>query len=369
MKIFNLPDLGEGLAEAEIQQWHVQAGDVVKADDVIVSLETAKALVDIPSPYSGTISKLYGQAGDIIKTGKPLVEFTDVTENLDKGTVAGQIEIGDTILIENPQGINNPKTTAKTVKAIPAVRALAKKLNVDLTAIKASGINSQITVADVEAAASKSTSTGETYQPLRGVRKVMAQTMQQAYAEIVAVTLVDDAMLPDAADHTDITLKIIHGLIAACKAEPALNAWYNTKTISRQLNSVINIGIALDTPDGLFVPVIKNAEQLTADALRTKINTFKEQTNKRSLAADDLRHATITLSNFGTFAGRYATPIVVPPSVAIIGAGRVRKQAVVINDQIAIKKVLPLSLTFDHRAVTGGEAARFLGCLIKNLEG
>lgn len=374
MKTFLLPDLGEGLTEAEIHEWHVKEGDAIKTDQLMVSVETAKAVVDVPSPRDGTIAKLHGKAGDIIKVGRPLVEFTDGDEKnshtSDKGTVAGKIMVGDTILNEAPMGVTpSDRTNSATIKAIPAVRTLAKQLNVDLSTITGTGPQQQITIEDVKRASQQTTtSTLVNGEPLRGVRRTMAQTMAKSHAEVVAVTIVDDADLNNWSPDTDITLRVIRAITRACSTEPALNAWYDGQQMVRQLHQHVNLGLAIDSSDGLFVPVIKNAQELQPSEIRTIINQYKEQTRNRTLPPENFRDGTITLSNFGNFAGRYANPVVVPPTVAIIGAGRIRDEVVAEKGSIEIHRILPISLTFDHRAATGGEASRFLAALIADLQ-
>lgn len=375
MKIFILPDLGEGLAEAEIHEWHVKEGDVVKTDQLMVSVETAKAVVDVPAPRSGTIAKLHGKPGDIINVGEPLVEFTDgdeiPTQLADKGTVAGKIVVGNTILDEAPMGITPAEKTTSTtaVKAMPAVRTLAKQLNVELSTITGTGPQQQITVDDVKRASQQSPASAVLDgEPLRGVRRTMAQTMAKAHAEIVSVTIVDDADLHNWAPGTDITLRVIRAITRACHTEPALNAWYDGQQMIRKLHQHVNLGLAIDSTDGLFVPVIKNAHELQPTEIRAIINQYKEQTKNRTLPAENFKDGTITLSNFGNFAGRYANPVVVPPTVAIIGAGRIRDEVVAVNGSIEIHHILPISVTFDHRAATGGEATRFLAAVLADLQ-
>jgi pyruvate dehydrogenase E2 component (dihydrolipoamide acetyltransferase) len=378
MKIFHLPDLGEGLLDAEIMQWYVKEGDEVKLDQPLVSMETAKAVVDVPSPRAGIIKKLYGKAGDIIKTEAPLVEFVnengqEEAERSDSGTVVGTMEVGHTILKESPTGIKPTGLATPAIKAIPAVRNLAKALNIDLTTIKATGPNGQITIDDVKNAAAGGTEPshaeeGAEIQPLRGVRRAMANAMVESHTQVVPVTLVDDADIQAWPPQTDITYRVLRAMINACKQEPALNAHFNTKTLERKLFNHINIGIAMDSADGLFVPVIKQAEELDQPKIRTLINRFKEEVKQRTIAPDLLKGSTIQLSNFGNFAGRYANPIVVPPTVAILGTGKIREEVVAVKNEMVIHKIVPLSLTFDHRAVTGGEAARFLKAVIDDLE-
>lgn len=371
MKIFHLPDLGEGLPDAEIREWYVKEGDEVKVDQPMVAMETAKAVVDVPAPRAGKIIKLYGKAGDVVNTGAPLVEFADGEVQAAKGTVVGNLEVGNTIIQESATGIKPTTAVNMGIKAIPAVRALAKKLNVDLNLVTATGLNNQITVADVERAAQQpSPAQAELMggEPLRGVRRAMAITMTQSHSEVVPVLLVDDADIHAWPAGSDITARMIRAVIAGCQAEPSLNAHYNGKAMAVHLNKEVHIGLAMDAPEGLFVPVIKNANQLIPTEWRNRINIFKEQVKTRTIPQDDLKGATIVLSNVGTFAGKYASPIIVPPTVAIIATGRIRDEVVAHNGKIEIHRIIPISLSFDHRAVTGGEAARFLAAMIKDLQ-
>jgi len=369
MKTFRLPDLGEGLPDAEIREWYVKENETVKVDQPIVAMETAKAVVDVPAPRSGKIFKLYGKPGDVIKTGAALVEFEEGDETPIKGTVVGNIEVGHTVLEEPATGIQ-PKTTASvSVKAIPAVRALAKKLDVDLTRIIPTGASGQITAEDVEKAVHQPAimpSAG--YEPVRGVRRAMAVAMAQSHSEVVSVTIVDDADIHNWPLHTDVTLRVIRAVIAACKIEPSLNAWFDSKAMARLIHQEVHLGIAMDSQEGLFVPVIKKAEQHTSVELRKQIDTFKDQVKTRTIAAEDLKGATIVISNIGVFAGRYANPIIVPPTVAILAIGHIREAFVAVEGQPVLHRMLPLSLTMDHRAVTGGEAARFLAAIIEDLQ-
>jgi len=380
MKIFYLPDLGEGLPDAEVREWYVKEGDEVKIDQPMVAMETAKAVVDVPAPRSGKILKLHGKVGDVILTGAALVEFADgedagaVKEKA--ATVVGNIESSDTVLVESATGINPTSGAAGVIKAIPAVRALAKKLNVDLATVTATGQGGQISMDDVERAAKSPATAQKTessevqagFEALRGVRRAMANVMAQSHKEVVPITLVDDADIQAWPAKTDITLRVVRALVAACKAEPALNAWYDSKASARKLFNEVHLGIAIDSEEGLFVPTLKDAQSRSSEDLRATINRFKEQVKARTIPQDDLKGATIVLSNVGIFAGRYASPIIVPPTVAILATGRIRDEIVAVDGKPAVHRMLPLSLSIDHRAITGGEAARFLAVLIQDLQ-
>lgn len=458
IKTFHLPDLGEGLPDATVVEWFVKEGDIVKLDAPLVSMETAKAVVEVPSPYSGKVLKLFGGAGAVIETGSALVQValdpklpqraeahdtghahgakahgagTPAPSNdhkvvasddggeikaggarADAGTVVGAMESSDRVVAEQVVAVGG-------VKAVPAVRALAKKLGVDLTRVAPSGAGGVVTMNDVKDAATKGsakigsapaaptiaaaptptaapaapvsapaatarTTLSATGQPMRtappssatplgqpeqlkGVRRNMARVMADAHAKVVPTTLCDDADLHAWQPGNDITVRLIRALVRACKAVPALNAWFDGDNLTRTLHPHVDIGIAVDTEDGLFVPALRNADVLDAAGLRQSINRLRDAVKNRSIPPEELRGYTISLSNFGVFAGRYATPVVVPPCVAIVAAGKSRYELVPVMGGIETHRLMPLSLTFDHRAATGGEAARFLKAMLDDL--
>ncbi|MBS0230189.1 MAG: 2-oxo acid dehydrogenase subunit E2 [Proteobacteria bacterium] len=454
-KKFLLPDLGEGLPDATIVEWHVKVGDVIRLDENLVSMETAKAVVDVPSPVSGKVLKLAGGAGDVIVTGKWLAEF-EVDPNLpqraegqdtghhhgaahddepepapapaaaapapapaaasgreDAGTVVGAMQVGNAVVSEAAVAVGG-------VKAVPAVRAMARKLGVDLARVRASGPDGTVTMNDVKQAAANPSAllpspagrgaggegspaaqaTSPSPQPLsqgergrstlsqagkpirtqpptvaasgqpeqlKGVRRNMARVMADARDRVVQTTIVDDADLHGWAGKQDITARLIRAIVSACRAEPSLNAWFDDENLSVTKHPHVDLGIAVDTPDGLFVPALRNAHLLDGRGLREGINRLRSQVEDRSIPASELSGYTISLSNFGVFAGRYGTVVVVPPCVAIIGAGKLSHDVVAVMGGVEVHRRMPISLTFDHRCVTGGEAARFLKVLLDDL--
>jgi 2-oxoisovalerate dehydrogenase E2 component (dihydrolipoyl transacylase) len=202
---------------------------------------------------------------------------------------------------------------------------------------------------------------------LKGVRRNMARVMADAHSKVVPTTLSEDADIQSWLPGNDLTVRLIRALVTACKAVPALNAWFDGENLTRTLHPHVDIGIAVDTEDGLFVPALRNADVLDATGLRQALNRIREQVQSRGIPPEELKGYTISLSNFGVFAGRYATPIVVPPCVAIVAAGKLRHEVVAVMGAIETHRVIPLSLTFDHRAATGGEAARFLKAMLDDL--
>ena len=401
MKRFHLPDLGEGLQEAEIVRWHVAVGDRVAVDQPMVAMETAKAVVEVPAPFEGVISALYGSPGDTIATGAPLVDFEGESADaapapntpaaaptasapaaVAQGGVVGHMPETDEVLA-SPQATGMRAARGRT-RAVPAARELARRMNVDIENISGSGANGLVTLDDVLAAtqspagripvatssmrpAADVSETGE-LEILRSLRRAIAQSMTLARDNVMECTVFDDADIEGWQQGGDYTVRLLRAIAVGCKAEPGLNAWFDGTTQGRRLFHHIQVGIAVDTSDGLLVPVIRDVANRDAAALRAEVNRLKVGARNRSLPPSDLRDFTFMLSNFGVMAGRYATPVVVPPAVAILGAGRISRDVVATERGIEAHRRIPLSLTFDHRCVTGGEAVRFLGAVIADLQ-
>jgi 2-oxoisovalerate dehydrogenase E2 component (dihydrolipoyl transacylase) len=397
MRRFNLPDLGEGLQEAEIVRWHVAVGDTVEVDQPMVAMETAKAVVEVPAPWSGVIAALHGKPGDTIATGSPLVDFHAEESGagangaaLASGGVVGHMPETDEVLTAPP-----PATTRRggrtRNRVVPAARELARRLGVDVEALAGTGPGGLVTLDDVLAAqpavppaepvaaiprvtsalrpavSDDVASTGE-LEILRSLRRAMAQSMTLARDNVMECTVFDDADIEGWKQGGDYTVRLLRAIAAGCRAEPGLNAWFDGSTHGRRVFQHIHVGIAVDTPEGLLVPVIRDAGNRDAAALRAEVNRLKQGARERTLPPADLKDFTIMLSNFGVWAGRYATPVVVPPAVAILGAGRITRDVVAVDNGIEAHRRIPLSLTFDHRCVTGGEAVRFLAAVIGDLE-
>jgi len=405
MKIFNLPDLGEGLAEAEIVRWHVTTGDHINADDPMLAVETAKAIVEVPSPFSGVIKATHGNPGDTVATGALLVEFeadapSSAGQSADSGTVVGTMPTSDEDFVETHGsnshgdiGANDKTGSPARVRAVPAARALAKRLSIDLAHIRGTGRGALVTVDDV-LHMTKDGSAHSAHQPndapprtvegegerLRGPRRAMAHTMVVSRDNVMGCTLFDDADLHgwlhpenhqqgDEPQKPDVTTRVLRAIAEGCAAEPALNAWFDGEALTRRVLTQIDVAIAVDTPEGLIVPVVRNIAGRPVAELRRDVDRLKRDTRERTVKPEDLRDFTFMLSNFGMIAGRYATPVVVPPAVAILGCGRLSHDVIATESgNIEAHLRMPLSLTFDHRCVTGGEAARFLAAVIRDLQ-
>jgi 2-oxoisovalerate dehydrogenase E2 component (dihydrolipoyl transacylase) len=393
MTTFNLPDLGEGLPEAEIVSWHVKEGDTVRTDDPLLSVETAKAVVEVPSPYSGVIARLHAQAGDIVATGAPLVDFREAGGKApaaraapeavpseparnDAATVVGNMPVGGDVLQETAIAGGGRRRQGGRVKATPSVRTEARRLGIDLADVPATGKNGQITSADlrqfqdsaVKSRAPRPSPTPGRSEALRGPRRAMAQSMTLHRDEVALCTIFDDADIHEWVMKRDFTARILRATAAGCAKAPQLNGFYNPQSMSHQMESRVDIAMAVDTDDGLIVPVIRHVEEMTLDQIRNEVGRVKKATQERSVSPQDMVNFTITVSNFGMLAGRYATPLMVPPTVAILGTGKLQHDVVAVMGGIEVHRRIPLSLSFDHRCITGGDACRFLAAVIDDLE-
>ena len=395
MTTFNLPDLGEGLPEADIVAWHVKEGDRIELDQPMLSVETAKAVVEVPSPYSGTIVRLHAKAGDTVQTGNPLVDFNlpaDAAANsasaqppatnhkpaaAGQGMVVGHMASSDEEFVDRAIAGGAKRSTRDRVRAAPAVRMLARRLNVQLSSCRATGRHGLISVDDVLACSNIGAARAKAASPsvpgltdadrLRGARKAMSHSMSLSRDEVAMCTIFDDADIEVWKGRGDITTRLLRAIVAGAKAEPGLNAFFDPAGPSRKIMEQVHIAIAVDTSEGLIVPVLRDVGGKSATQLREALNDLKQRTRERSVTPEEMRDYTFTLSNFGTMAGRYATPLVVPPTVAILGAGKLQRDVVAGETVPEIHTRLPLSLTFDHRCITGGEACRFLGAVIADL--
>ncbi|HEX7232262.1 MAG TPA: dihydrolipoamide acetyltransferase family protein [Candidatus Binatia bacterium] len=381
---FRLPDVGEGISEAEIVRWLVAEGATVKEDQDIVEIETDKAIVALPSPHSGKIVKLHRKPGDLTKVGEILVSIETEDSGherpqADHGTVVGSL--GQEAVIELPT----------RVKATPAVRALGKRLGIDLAKIRGTGSEGKITREDIERAAA-GTAAEERYDgdssgpveriPLRGLRRTIAKRMHAARQRVSDVTIWEDADITalDGIRSKEKTIAaqkgikltylpyVIQATIDALKAHPYLNASLEDEREEILLKKFYNIGIAVDTVDGLMVFAIKRADQKSLLELAQEISTLAEKARTRKLDLSELRGSTFTITNYGVIGATYGTPIINYPEVGILGIGRIQDRPVVDDGDIAIHKIMPLSLVFDHRVVDGVEAARFLNVIIDRLE-
>lgn len=394
MNIFNLPDLGEGLQDAELIEWKVEEGDQVRTDQLIAIVETAKAVVELPSPQDGIISRLFAKPGDTVEVGAALVAF-DSDESIDEESstqsdmresvsVVGNLESSNAEAVTEqfyfggledtqrsaPRAENKPRFAAS---APPLVAALARQLGLS-DVLERSDYSAWTSEKLLQLYASQTQEGSEEEESgvapvkLTGARKVMAQTMTKSHQHVPAVTLFDDADIGAWETKQDITLRLIRALIKACKKVPLLNAWFDEEEMSIQPFEDVHLGVAVNTEEGLYVPVIRQVQRLDTARIRTILDKHIAAIKTRQIKPQKLLGATISLSNFGTLAGRYATPIIVPPQVAILGAGKIHQLLKLDGERVAERPVLPLSLSFDHRAASGAEAALFLQTVIQDMQ-
>ncbi|EGA68852.1 branched-chain alpha-keto acid dehydrogenase subunit E2 [Vibrio sinaloensis DSM 21326] len=378
MKSFLLPDLGEGLAESEIIEWHVSEGDYVEVDQTVLTVETAKAVVEVPAPYSGIVVRRHGNEGDVVNIGALLLEIKEQgamaepqtvseTTSADAATVVGNVsQQAHSVDVDDFWvGADSNHHEQSSITAMPSARLLANKLGVNLEKVEGTGLHGLITDDDIYHEAGRQQPGTEV---LKGARRTMVSTMTESHHNVASVTITEEASLANWPSKEDISARLIQAVVYACQKEPALNAWFDADTMTRCVHSTVNIGIAVDSAHGLYVPVLRHADKFDDEGIRVWLDQTVQGIRERKIGREQLQHATITLSNFGAIAGIYATPVVSPPQVAIVGAGRIIDKLTLVDGQAVMTKAMPLSITFDHRACTGGEAARFTKKLVEHLE-
>ena len=383
---FKLPDLGEGIVEAEVVKWLVKEGDMVEEHQAILELETAKAVVQVPSPKAGTVLKIFGSAGDKIHVGDVLCTIGEAGETTRAPAgVMGELET----VSEEPKFIAPKKVAEPSVAVLPAIRKLAQDLKVDVSKVQGSGPGGRITEDDVARASTKKevgpTITFEKFgrvikMPLKGVRKEIAERLSESMRVTVQVTHMDYADVTKLADYREkekeeaekrgVKLTFMPFIVKACvlglKAFPYVNSSLDGNDIV--IKQYYNIGVAVDTPAGLMVPVVKNANERTIYEISREIYRVAELSRTREIQLKDLQGGTFTVTNIGSLGGVFATPVINYPECAILGLGRIADMAVPIKGKVEIRKMLPLSLSFDHRIIDGAMAAKFVNEIKRHLE-
>jgi len=398
MPDFLLPDLGEGLTEAEIDRWLVKEGDTVAEDDPLVEVITDKATAEIPSPFAGVVTKIHVPEGNVIAVGTALVTIGEPVAVRDESVAVGSVApepatggvdpAGPAASRPSPPRPDGSGPGAASVKAMPPVRKLARELGVDISALAGSGPGGRVLREDVEAIApGKSAapplrrSEGERREPLRGVRRIIAQRMSEAHRVVPPVTHVEECDVTEldatrklanerAPDELRLTYMpfIIKAVVAALNDYPALNASLDEDAGEIVFHDRYDIGIAVDTPGGLTVPVVRDADRKRLREIAVDVDRLAAAARSGSAKAEDLRDATFTVTSPGPFGGLMATPIVFHPQSAILGVHRAVERPVVRNGQIVIRKMMNLSITFDHRILDGMTAARFVLDVVRLLE-
>ncbi len=389
---FKFPDVGEGITEGEIVKWEVSVGDKVNEHQTIAKVETDKAVVELPSPKAGTILKIYHKEGDIVKVGETLVTIGETGEMIEKteaSATAPASVVG--VLEEAPPTIGGSVTLAT-----PATRRLARELGVDISQITGTGLEGRITEEDVRKSAEAKGGKPETFIrkkkydlygyyesiPMKGVRRSTAKRMVESVRTAPHVTHMDEADVTelvrirerqkDSAQKQGIHLTylafVIRAVVAALKQYPYLNSSVDQDNEEIILKKYYNIGVAVDTEDGLIVPVVKGADQKSLLKIAQEIQNLAEKARTREIDLADLKGGTFTVTNIGFIGGTHATPIINYPETAILATGRTNDKPVVRDGEIVVRKVMPLSLSFDHRVTDGVMAARFTNAVIRYLE-
>ncbi len=395
---FKFPDIGEGITEGEIVKWRVQEGEDVEVDQTLAEVETDKAIVEVPSPYKGTVLKLHFKEKDIIHVGEVLVTIGETGEDVEEMAVEEKPEPEEKPAPGVVGTITETREEIRDIKATPKVRRLAQELGVDIKTIPGSGPQGRITEEDIRQAKTekpppvkkpeiKIKSKFDFYGtidriPLRGVRRATAKRMSESVSKAAHVTHFDEADVTELAK-LRITMKkeaekkkikltylpfIVRAVILSLKDHPLLNATLDEEEGEIIVKNYYNIGIAVDIPEGLIVPVIKLVEHKSLLELAHEIQQLAEAAKARTLDMADLKGGTFSITNVGMIGGEAATPIINFPEVAILATLRIADRARVVDGEIKIKKILPLCLSFDHRVIDGAEAGRFTNDLIRLLE-
>ncbi len=416
--IFKFPDIGEGLDEGTIVEWQVKKGQSVKVGDPLVTMETDKVVTDIPSPKEGVIAETFGKVGETINVGDALVEIeiegvegeaaveeastVDFVEEEGAGVV-GTLEVASNsaVLSASTEGVAAEATEEKALRkkalATPVARAMAKDLGVDINKVKGTGPAGRVMKEDIlnyaqsakSPAAQHGTSAVESSQEtmpvevetMSQIRKTIAKNMILSKHNAAHMTIFEEVEISEldrirrkfkddfAARGSKLTYLafVVKATALALKKFPSLNAEMDMDKGVMIYKKYYNIGIAVDTEKGLVVPVIRHADKLSIFEISEQIASFSEKARSGSLTMDDMKDGTFTITSYGNIGGKFAVPVINYPQAGILGVGRISKQPVVLDDQLAVGLVLPLSLSVDHRIADGGETARFLNQIMDYL--
>ena len=415
---FKLPDLGEGLTEGEIVKWLVKVGELLEEGQVFVQVETDKAVIEIPSPRKGVVLKLGAAEGETVQVGRVIIVIGEPGEKPEAVPKPKEVKARPSVgvvgeLEEAPEEEEVKKAEKVAPKApptaiegpeilaVPMVRKLAADLKVDLRTIKGTGPQGRITKEDVQKAAKekkppekeipeKAIQAARKYDlygyiervPLRGMRKTIANAMVKSKSTIPHAAGLDEADVTQLVAlkgrakeravqkkiHLTILPFVIKAVAAALEEHPYVNSSMDDEGSEIMLKKYYNIGVAVDTKDGLMVPIVKNAKGKNIFQLAAELSDLSEKARNRTIDLADLKGGTFTITNFGAMGGIYGFPIIHHPEVAILGMGRIVEKPIVKDGKIEVRKILPLSLSFDHRVVDGAEAVRFMATVIQLLE-
>lgn len=379
---FRLPDLGEGIAEAEIRRWLVHPGQRVKEHQGLVEVETDKAVVEVPSPRDGVVARLRRDEGDVVSVGDVLLDIGDGEEKVPSRERAAGI-VG--VLPEAPE--EPPSAGEMLVRATPAVRVMAREMGISLQGIVGSGPHGSITREDLLSSRRTAEPASDEFGPVekvpfRGIRRTIARNLKSSQQITAAVTTMAEADVSDLWQmkeregqelaekgiHLTILPFVIKAIQHALYEHPYLNASLDEERSEIVLRKYCHVGVAVDTAEGLMVPVIRDVEKKSVLELAEELQRLGERARTRALKLEEMKGSSITVTNYGHYGGSHATPIINYPDAAILGCGKIADRPWVVKGQIAIRKILPLSLTFDHRLSDGADAAKFLDRIVHFLE-
>ncbi len=406
---FKFPDVGEGIHEGRVVEWLVKPGDRVAMDQPFVRVETDKAVVELPTPVAGTVLALRFKAGDTIRVGDVIATFGEAGEGVKTPIAAPAGKVAPAVVPATPQRGTAPVAPGR-VAATPHTRALARRLGVDLATVAPSGRAGRITDEDVERAAgapharpAPAASAPAPAAPVsaagRGavtitedgpvervaashLRKVIAEAMTFSRHTSAHVTHVDEADVTDLLaayqrakpliEKEGVKLSLlayfVKAAVAALRAHPLLNASYDEKAGEIVFKRYYHIGLAVDTPEGLVVPVLRDADRKDLVQIAREVADLAQRARERKLGLPEIRGASFTLTNIGPVGGLFATPIIHQPELAIVGLHAIKDRPAVVNGQVVARKMMYLSVSFDHRIVDGAEAARFMSDLVRLAE-
>ena len=383
---FRLPDIGEGLTEAEIVEWLVAEGDTVAANQSVVEVETAKTTVEIPSPHAGTVTHLIGAPGDTIEVGHVLFILDgDATDTTDEHTTPAAAESQEPEAKSQKPKAESQEPRAKSQepragagstapKAMPLVRRLAKERGVDLATVVGTGTGGAITRADVEAAAAAPPGADLDIVPLTGIRRAIALHMTQSWTTIPHVTvqaeLRAERLLEDRTrrepEPLPIEAVVGHAVLPLLREFPEFNAAFVDDGMI--VKDDIHLGFAVDTDEGLVVVVVRDAASMTADDIASEFERLAPAAREHRASPDEMTGQTFTISNIGALGGGHGTPLIPVGTSSILSIGRAVQQPVVEVGELAVGWVAPLDLSYDHRLIDGGLGQRFLGALVDRLQ-
>ena len=408
---FRFPDVGEGITEGTLIKWLVKEGATVKVDQPVVEIETGKAVVEVPAPRSGKVEKFFFKEGAVVKVGEVLFSMSGEGEETPSGKPQAKVEkrresfgvVGE--LDETPIQMAGVQAKSKPVmekdahiEVLPSTRKIAKDLGVDLTQVKGPGSDGRVTSEDVQKAAQITRGENATAQkapqvsfekygrvltiPLTPVRKEIAKRMSLSMytsphavameeidvSELAKVKQKQKVFAENKGIHLTFMAFIVKACVAVLKEHPYLNAFLDEQKQEIIVKQYYNIGIAVDTPQGLMVPNVKEAEKKSIIDVAHEIELLAQKARERTISLEEMQGGTFTITNYGSIAGLFGVPIINYGESAILGVGRIQEKPVVVDGRIVVRKILPVSLSFDHRVVDGAQAAEFLADLRKNLE-